>query len=450
MFQTALWLAMTPLALAAPLGMAQARGQAAAGVASASPAETVFLRLNHDRGRLGPFLRVLPKGGVLHGHLSGELDPDVLIDLAARQGYFLRLGDDDLGKIGIERDVRFKLVSPESRGRVPSDRRDLLVPVAGWLERATGNRALLHDALTLQPSEPLEEFFGPIFDRIDEVGKDRRLQRALFQGVVEKAHTEGISYLELRINPKLAVDRGLIEEYAQVVRECNARWPDEEAVEARFVVGVHRGTPKTPDDLRTAFQVAAADDGGSDLIVGVDLVGLENASGAPALYLGVLKELRRSFPSVRLTLHAGESTKPSSHVRDSILLGAERIGHATNLHLDPFDTMRLARDNGVLLEVSLISSLRIFHLPIEEHPFRIYLKAGVPLSLNTDDGALFNSTLTDEFTEAVLAFDLTWSQLRALCENSLRFSFASSEVKEAMIARWRARWGRIEQNPPVR
>jgi adenosine deaminase CECR1 len=450
MLQDSPWAAFVLLAVFSPFGAGQARGQAAAGNASATPAEAVFARIHHDRDRLNSFLRVLPKGGVLHAHLSGELDPDVLINLAVQEGYFLRQGNEDLGKIGVDRDVRFKFVSPAAHERVPQDRRDRLAPVGDWLERAPGNRALLRDALTLQPGEALEEFFGPIFDRIDELGKDRRLQHALFQGVIEKAHAEGISYLELRINPRLAVDRQLIEKYAYITRECNARWPAEEAVEARFVVGVHRGTPKTPDDLRTAFQVAAADDGGTDLIVGVDLVGLENAAGAPAQYLGVLKDLRRSYPAVHITLHAGESTEASSHVRDSILLGAERIGHATNLHLDPNDTMRLARDNGVLVEVSLVSSSRIFHLPIEQHPFRAYLKAGIPLSLNTDDGAIFGSTQTDEFTEAVLAFGLTWSQLKALAENSLRYSFAPGELKGAMLARWQARWARFEQNPPDR
>jgi adenosine deaminase CECR1 len=42
-------------------------------------------------------------------------------------------------------------------------------------------------------------------------------------------------------------------------------------------------------------------------------------------------------------------------VRDTLLLGATRIGHALNLTSDP-DTLLLMRNNGYLIETSLISN----------------------------------------------------------------------------------------------
>jgi adenosine deaminase CECR1 len=34
---------------------------------------------------------------------------------------------------------------------------------------------------------------------------------------------------------------------------------------------------------------------------------------------------------VRLSIHAGEVDEPNDHVRDTLLLGADRIGHGVNL-----------------------------------------------------------------------------------------------------------------------
>jgi adenosine deaminase CECR1 len=422
-----------------------ARGQEG-GLPRPSLGAALYEQVKHDRARLKPFLKSMPKGGVLHAHLSGELDPDFLMDLAARQGYSVRIGEDALGQIGVVRDVALKLVSPASVQRVAAENRHLLAPLAKWLETAK-NRALLRAALTLQPGESSAEFFGPIFDRVDEPGKDPQLARELFQNVIERAHEQAINYLELRVNPRLATDPQLMASYGKAAAESLARWPEAEAVDVRFVVGVHRGGPRTVADLEASYQAAAADDSSGDLVVGVDLVGAEDAAGAPAQYLSTLRALRARYPSVHLTLHAGESTQSDSHVRDSILLGAERIGHGTNLNFDALNTLRLARDNRVLVEVSLISNLRLLHIPIEDNDFWTFLTCGLPVSLNTDDGAIFDSTLTDEFTEAVLAFDLTWPQLRALAKDSLEFSFAPQELKRSLLSRWEKRWTKFEQNP---
>lgn len=434
------------IAVSVMLGASPVVGQADDGP---SPAERAFAALRHDGERLRPFLQKMPKGGILHAHLSGELDPDLLIGLAAEHGYYVRISDEQVGQVGILRDVSSKLISPATYEQLAPQHQKLFMPLALWLDRTNDGRARLRERLTYQAGEPLEEFFLAIFARIDEPGKDRALQRPLFERVLEQAHDQAVSYLELRINPSLVRDRAVIDEYARVERTCNERWPAAESVQVRFLVGVHRGGPRTAQDLATAFAAAAADDTGDDRIVGVDLVGLEDAQGAPAEYLGVLRSLRTQFPAVHLSLHAGESTARDSHVRDAILLGAERIGHGRNLALDQLGTIALARQNEILIEVSLYSSKLLLQTPFDDHPFGTYLKDKLPLSLNTDDGAIFGSTLTDEFTAAVLAFSLRWDQVEALCANSLEFSFARPADKQALIERWRGRWKAFEKQPPV-
>jgi adenosine deaminase CECR1 len=422
-----------------------ARAQATSPV---SPAETAYNSVKHDRARLKSFLRTLPKGGILHAHLSGEIDIDLQIELASKNGFFIRVDQSGVGKAGVLRDTPYKIISPKTYATVPSDHRGEFEPLSDWLARSPHNQEKLHGLLTMQFDEPIQEFFGPLFDRSDEVVKDRGLQGRLFRRLIEKAHNQSVSYLELRISPRLVADRSILEEYMNVISEANAQWRPEEAVEVRFVIGVYRGAASTPGDIKNAFRAAADDDAGRDLLVGVDMVGLEEANGAPGDYVAAFHESVAHYPTVAITLHAGEQNVRSTHVRDSILLGARRIGHGTNLIFDEPNTMRIAKDNGVLIEVSLISNHLLLKTSYENHPFLAYLTSGIPVSLNTDDGAIFESTLTDEFTEAVLTFQLTWDQLRGLCENSLQHSFANPETKRAVIDRWRSRWQHFEANPP--
>ena len=88
-----------------------------------------------------------------------------------------------------------------------------------------------------------------------------------------------------------------------------------------------------------------------DLWVGVNLVGREdNPAGQPSRFLATLRRLRRTYNDVSLSLHAGESAEPGRAVRDTLLLGATRIGHALNLLSDP-DTLLLMRNNGYLFKL---------------------------------------------------------------------------------------------------
>ena len=88
------------------------------------------------------------------------------------------------------------------------------------------------------------------------------------------------------------------------------------------------------------FEVA---DGYRDLYVGVNMVGREDDDkGYPLRFLPLLRELRHKYPDINLSIHAGEVDEPNHHVRDTLLLGANRIGHGVNLITDP-DTMVLMR-----------------------------------------------------------------------------------------------------------
>ena len=104
--------------------------------------------------------------------------------------------------------------------------------------------------------------------------------------------------------------------------------------------------------------------------------------------------------------HAGEIGGPES-VREAIeLLGVERIGHGIAAARDPH-LMALLADRGIPLEVCPTSNLRTGALArqravpeaaLSDHPLPQLLRSGVPVSLSTDDPAMFDTDLNREYS----------------------------------------------------
>jgi adenosine deaminase CECR1 len=168
--------------------------------------------------------------------------------------------------------------------------------------------------------------------------------------------------------------------------------------------------------------------------VSVNLVGREdNDKGYPLRFLETFREMRRRYPRIGLAIHGGEVDEPNHHVRDTLLLGADRIGHGTNLVTDP-DTLLLMRTGQFAVEVSLVSNRLLgYHDDLSRHPFPELLRLGVPVSLSTDDRGMWDSNVTDEWYEAVTRFNLSWEEVVELGRNSLKFAFVPEDLKAELL-----------------
>jgi aminodeoxyfutalosine deaminase len=125
---------------------------------------------------------------------------------------------------------------------------------------------------------------------------------------------------------------------------------------------------------------------------------------------------------LRLTAHAGESMGPES-VWAALRLGAERIGHGIAAARDP-ELMRHLRERDIPLEICITSNLVTGVVArIEDHPVRRLYDAGVPITLNTDDPAMFGCTLAEEYLLAARQFGFSESELRGIAENGFRYAF---------------------------
>jgi adenosine deaminase len=138
---------------------------------------------------------------------------------------------------------------------------------------------------------------------------------------------------------------------------------------------------------------------------------------------------RAGAAGLRRTVHAGESSGPEG-VRDAIeLLGADRIDHGVRAIEDP-ELVALLVDRQIPLGVCPTSNLRLgVYASIEDHPIDRLRRAGVAVSINTDDPVLLGANLVGEYALCSQAFAWSEGDLRALARNSIDASFANAGVK---------------------
>jgi adenosine deaminase len=111
---------------------------------------------------------------------------------------------------------------------------------------------------------------------------------------------------------------------------------------------------------------------------------------------------------------------------------AERIGHGVRAIEDPSLVAELA-ERGIPLEVCATSNVFLSVAPtIAEHPFDRLLRAGVRLSINSDDPPMFNTTLTDEYRRLSEAFGYGPEALAGFALASLDQSFLPADEKHRL------------------
>lgn len=159
-------------------------------------------------------------------------------------------------------------------------------------------------------------------------------------------------------------------------------------------------------------------------------IGGDEARGPAELFPEVYREARDR--GLHVTAHAGETCGPES-IRQAIeLLGAERIGHGLSATRDPA-VMALLRERRVPVEVCLSSNVSTGVLAaVREHPLPEFLEEGLVVTLNSDDPAMFGTSLTRELELAEENFSLAREQLVRLLDNAVHAAFLPEEDKRPL------------------
>jgi adenosine deaminase CECR1 len=297
------------------------------------------------------------------------------------------------------------------------------------------------------PGEGRDEFFEAIVNRPGDLFRNVDIAADLLAQMIVRYRAEGLQYLETQFRLTRMIDeQGNPVPPERALQRLRARLGQadvtERGVAYRFLYTFIRFSP---DAARQAEEGLAWIEQHPDLWVGLNMAGREdNPAGKPNRLLPLFRDLRRRHPTVPLSLHGGEVDEPGRDVRDTLLLGASRIGHGVNLVSDP-DGMLALRGSRYLLEVCLVSNHLLGYTPDpRRHPFPEYLRTGVPVTLSTDDPGSWDSTIADEYYLAVQHFGLSWNELDQIARNGLDASFAPPQLKTRLKARYIAARQRFE------
>jgi adenosine deaminase len=121
--------------------------------------------------------------------------------------------------------------------------------------------------------------------------------------------------------------------------------------------------------------------------------------------------------------HAGEHEGPAT-IRSALdVCQAERIGHGIRAVDDPDLVAELA-NRGTPLEICPTSNVRLGAVSeIGEHPFDRLWRAGVAVTVNSDDPPQFETTITDEYRNLAQAFGYGAADLASFSWTALQQAF---------------------------
>jgi adenosine deaminase len=253
------------------------------------------------------------------------------------------------------------------------------------------------------------------------------VERVAYEAIADAAH-DNIEYLELRFSP------------------AGKQIPPEQVVHS-VVLGLERATREYPIQVRLLLTIVrefgvkvaeellelalAYKDRG---LVGLDLAGHEEIQrGYP--FVDVFRRAREA--GLGITIHAGE-VGGAENVREAVeLLGAHRIGHGVR-SIEDHRVVRLLRERNVTLEVCPTSNLQtgVIH-NVTQHPLRDLYFLSVPMTINTDDPSISDTTLTDEYLVAVMGMGLEIRDIQKCILNGARAAFVPPDEKEALVQQFR-------------
>jgi len=318
----------------------------------------------------------LPKAE-LHLHLEGSLEPELMFELANRNGI----------------DIPFATVEDVHKAYNFSNLQDFLdIYYVGMNVLIT--QADFHD---------------------------------LTMAYLARVHADNVRHVEVFFDPQGHTDRGIA--FATVVNgissaldEAQTKW----GMTSKLILCFLRHLSE-----EAAFETLEM---ASDHLGRIDGVGLDSSElGHPP------SKFRQVFAAagtlgLKRVAHAGEEGPPA-YIHEALdMLGIDRLDHGNRALEDGTLIARLGREQ-MTLTVCPLSNLRLCVIDrLEDHPLKTMLSLGLRATINSDDPAYFGGYINENFRRTADAIGLTAEEIIELAKNSFRGSFLEPAEIEAHLA----------------
>jgi len=311
------------------------------------------------------------------------------------------------------------------------------MPVRTLLELAHRNRVTLpaDDEAGLREWFRFRDFdqFVEVYVACSKVLKRPEDFRRLIADFAAAQERERIRYSEVHFTVGTHWLFGLpVDEILDALEEGIRAAERERGVTVRLIPDIVRDVGARTADLTLEWAIAAHRRG---LAVALGLTGRESRHPSEPWAEHFEEARRRGLHGVA---HAGEHAGPASVYAVLDACGAERIGHGVRAIEDPALVERL-RAQRTPLELCPTSNLFLGLAPdLARHPFDRLRRAGLEVSVNTDDPAIFDTTLSRELLELADAYGYGPEELAGLELAAVRHSFLPESEKERLAAAMRA------------
>jgi adenosine deaminase len=297
---------------------------------------------------------------------------------------------------------------------------ELHIHIEGSIRLETLNRLAYRKGLPAFEKTPyrfsnFDEFYD-IFPRIGRyfnTDEDfHEITLALGQELLE----QGIIYCEAIIMPYVHVKRGI--PFNDLINAIDCALSELEQgndLNVKLICTIPRtmGTEAGQETLKWIEQNAC------NRIIGIDLAGKE-LPGTISPFARVFERARAM--GLKTTAHAGEFLGPQAIWETLEFLNPDRIGHGISAIHDDKLISELAK-RQIPLDISITSNLKLNAInDLRSHPVRRFFNSGIPITINTDDPAFFDTSLCREYMLLRDELGFSYHDIEELIENALLYS----------------------------
>lgn len=322
------------------------------------------------------FIAALPKAE-LHLHIEGSLEPELMFDLAQRNGV----------------EIPFANVDEVRAAYAFSNLQDFL--------------DIYYQGMGVLITE--QDFYD------------------LTAAYLARAHADAVRHVEIFFDPQGHTARGVA--FGTVITGITRALGDAEerfGITSKLIMCFLR-------HLDEADAEATLDEA-LPYLGRIDGVGLDSSEVGhpPAKFERVFARARTL--GLKLVAHAGEEGPPEYVYEALDLLQVDRIDHGNRSLEDPALVARLAA-RGITLTVCPLSNLKLCVVDdIAAHPLKTMLDAGLHATVNSDDPSYFGGYVNANYQAVADALDLSKAKLITLARNSFTGSFLDDAAKAAHLA----------------